>query len=290
LEDEAAARLETVGDLLNEIDDRASERSSAAGGGPAPSRRTAIRSALPHAERRVVDRVLFGAFRTGAKTLYRAWFDLEVEHPERLPREAPYLIAANHASHLDAPAVLSAVEFARGRRAARKLHVLGARDYFFDTRLKGWFFSTFLNAVPIEREETSLSGLRTVKSILASGEAALIFPEGTRSRSGEIQPFKAGLGLLAWELQVPIVPVHIEGTHEALPVGKHVPRKNRVRVTFGEPVTMDQYRELAKAVPPDELYRRIAADVRRRIVALGDGVRPAGRGAALSRPETDGTG
>ncbi|MFN2422084.1 MAG: AMP-binding protein [Gemmatimonadota bacterium] len=290
LEDEVAARLETVGDLLAEIEARLSEPDPASGGGPAPSRRAAIRSALPHDERRAVHRWLFGAFRTGAKTLYRAWFDLEVEHPERLPREAPYLIAANHASHLDAPAVLSAVEFARGRRAARKLHVLGARDYFFDTRLKGWFFSTFLNAVPIEREETSLSGLRTVKSILASGEAALIFPEGTRSRSGEIQPFKAGLGLLAWELQVPIVPVHIEGTHEALPVGKHVPRKNRVRVTFGEPVTMDQYRELAKAVPPDELYRRIAADVRRRIVALGDGVHPAGRGAALSRPETDGTG
>jgi long-chain acyl-CoA synthetase len=271
LEDEAAARLETVGDLLNEIDDRASERSSAAGGGPAPSRRTAIRSALPHAERRVVDRVLFGAFRTGAKTLYRAWFDLEVEHPERLPREAPYLIAANHASHLDAPAILSAVELARGRRAARKLHTMGARDYFFDTPLKGWFFSTFLNAVPIEREETSLSGLRMVKSILTSGESVLIFPEGSRSRSGEIQPFKAGLGLLAWELRVPIIPVHIDGTHEALPVGKTVPKRNRVRVTIGEPITMDQYRELGGRLPPDELYHRIAEDVRRRIVALGDG-------------------
>ena len=54
-----------------------------------------------------------------------------------------------------------------------------------------------------------------VKSILTSGESVLIFPEGSRSRSGEIQPFKAGLGLLAWELRVPIIPVHIDGTHEA---------------------------------------------------------------------------
>jgi len=271
LEDEAAARLETVGDLLAEIDERVGERASAAGGGPAPSRRTAIRSALPHAQRRVVDRMLFGAFRTGAKTVYRSWFDLEIEHPEHLPREAPYLIAANHASHLDAPAILSAIELARGRQAARQIHVLGARDYFFDTPLKRWFFSTFLNAVPIEREETSLSGLRMVKSILASGESALIFPEGTRSRDGDIQSFKPGLGLLAWELQVTIVPVHIGGTHEALPVGKSVPKRSRLRVAFGEPITMDHYREIGGRVPPTELYRSIAEDVRRRIVALDHG-------------------
>ncbi len=271
LEDEAAARLETVGDLIAEIDAHVSERPSAAGGGPAPSRRTAIRSALPHAERKPVDRLLFGAFRTGAKAVYRGWFDLAIENPERLPREAPYLIAANHASHLDAPAVLSAVELARGPRAARQIHVLGARDYFFDTPLKRWFFSTFLNAVPIEREETSLSGLRMVKSILANGESALIFPEGTRSRDGDIHDFKPGLGLLAWELQVPIVPVRIVGTHDALPVGKSVPRRQPLKVSFGEPVTMDQYREFGGKVPPDELYRKIVEDVRQQILALGNG-------------------
>src|SRR3970282_1488513 len=104
----------------------------------------------------------------------------------------------------------------------------------FDTALKRWFFSTFLNVVPIEREESSLAGLRMVKSILASGESALIFPEGTRSRSGEIQPFKPGLGLLAWELGVPIVPVRIKGTHDAPPAGSPLPRRGTVTATFGD--------------------------------------------------------
>ena len=130
---------------------------------------------------------------------------------------------------------------------------------------------TFLNVVPIEREESSLAGLRMVKSILASGESALIFPEGTRSRSGEIQPFKPGLGLLAWELGVPIVPVRITGTHDALPAGRSLPRRGKVTVTFGEPITMDAYRDAGASLPHDALYRTIASDVRRTILELGNG-------------------
>jgi long-chain acyl-CoA synthetase len=161
--------------------------------------------------------------------------------------------------------------------AARRLHVLGARDYFFDTPLKRWFFSTFLNVVPIEREETSLAGLRMVKRILSSGESALIFPEGTRSRTGEIDAFKPGLGLLARELEVPIVPVHIGGTFPALPAGKVLPRPGKIVVAFGEPLTMDAYRGDG-APARDEVYRRIAADVRETIVDLGR----AGNGADRS--------
>jgi long-chain acyl-CoA synthetase len=261
LDDETAARIKTVGQLLDEVRER--ER------GPGPARRTAtVRSALPHHERPAIDRALFGSFRVGLKALYRGYFDLEVRNAEWIPAEPPYIIAANHSSHLDAPAILAAIEHARGPAAARRLHVLGARDYFFDTPLKRWFFSTFLNVVPIEREETSLAGLKMVKRILSSGESALIFPEGTRSRTGEIDAFKPGLGLLARELEVPIVPVHIRGTFPALPVGRVVPRRAKIVVAFGEPLTMEAYR--TDGVPArDELYRRIAADVRETIVELG---------------------
>lgn len=280
-DDETAASLETVGDLLTEVRGRGRgdarpqrapvERAS---NGRRP-RAPGIRSALPYAQRKPLDRMLLGTAGAGLEALYTRFFDLEVRHPERLPSKSPYLIAANHASHLDAPAILAALRRARGPEAARTLHVLGARDYFFDTALKRWFFSTFLNVVPIEREEASLAGLRMVKSILAGGESALIFPEGTRSRSGKIQPFKPGLGLLAWELDVPIVPVHIGGTHDALPAGRTMPRRQRVTVTFGETVTMDAYREAGESLPHDALFRDIAADVRRTIIGLGDGGSPA---------------
>jgi long-chain acyl-CoA synthetase len=266
LDDETAARVQTVGQLLDEVRERTAR--------PEPLRRaraaTTVRSALPHHERPALDRALFGSFRVGLKAIYRGYFALEVRGAERIPAQPPYLVAANHSSHLDAPAILAAIEFARGPEAARRLHVLGARDYFFDTALKRWFFSTFLNVVPIEREESSLAGLKMVKRILASGESALIFPEGTRSRTGEIDAFKPGLGLLARELEVPIVPVHISGTYPALPVGRVVPRRSKIVVAFGEPVTMDAYRGDG-APPRDELYRKIAADVRETIVALGRG-------------------
>jgi long-chain acyl-CoA synthetase len=262
LDDETAARVQTVGQLLDEVRERTAR--------PELPRRTAptVRSALPHHERPALDRALFGSFRLGLKALYRGYFDLEVRNAERIPASPPYIVAANHSSHLDAPAIMAAIEHARGPEAARRLHVLGARDYFFDTALKRWFFSTFLNVVPIEREETSLAGLKMVKRILSSGESALIFPEGTRSRTGEIDAFKPGLGLLARELEVPIVPVRIEGTHPALPVGKVVPRRGKIVVTFGEPLTMEAYRGDG-APPREELYRRIAADVRETIVGLG---------------------
>lgn len=276
LDDETTARIETVGQLLDEVPVETAR--------PEPPRRaraaTSVRSALPHHERPAIDRVLFGSFRLGLKALYRGYFDLEVRGAEWIPAAPPYLLAANHSSHLDAPAILTAIELARGPEAARRLHVLGARDYFFDTPLKRWFFSTFLNVVPIEREEASLAGLRMVKRILSSGESALIFPEGTRSRTGEIDTFKPGLGLLARELEVLIVPVHIGGTFPALPAGKFVPRPGKIVVAFGEPVTMDAYRGDG-APSRDEVYRRIAADVRETIVELGR----MGNGADVRSPE-----
>lgn len=264
LDDETAACIETVGQLLDEIPPAAAPPEPLQRPRAAPT----VRSALPHHQRPAIDRVLFGSFRAGLKALYRGYFDLEVRNAERIPDEPPYLLAANHSSHLDAPAVLASIELARGSGAARKLHVLGARDYFFDTPLKRWFFSTFLNVVPIEREETSLAGLRMVKRILSAGESALIFPEGTRSRTGEIDAFKPGLGLLARELEVPIVPVHIHGTFPALPAGRILPRPGKIVVAFGEPVTMDAYRGDG-APARDEIYRRIAADVRETIVEMG---------------------
>jgi long-chain acyl-CoA synthetase len=280
LDDETAARIETVGQLLDQVPEVAAR--------PEPPRRaraaTTVRSALPHHERPAIDRALFGSFRLGLKALYRGYFDLEVRNPERIPAEPPYLLAANHSSHLDAPAILASIELARGPEAARRLHVLGARDYFFDTPLKRWFFSTFLNVVPIEREETSLAGLRMVKRILSAGESALIFPEGTRSRTGEIDAFKPGLGLLARELEVPIVPVHIRGTFPALPAGRVFPRPGKIVVAFGEPVTMDAYRGDG-APARDEVYRRIAADVRETIVELGRVGNGAENGADVRSPE-----
>ncbi|MEE8460719.1 MAG: lysophospholipid acyltransferase family protein, partial [Acidobacteriota bacterium] len=158
---------------------------------------------------------------------------------------------------------------ALGPHEAKKMHILGARDYFFDTALKSWFFSTFLNLVPVEREETSLAGLRMVKSILSGGESVLIFPEGTRSRTGQLQEFKPGVGLIAQELGVPVVPAYIQGTHRAMPVGKALPHRRGIEVFFAPVI-------LVETAPPagsggsnnDERYRQLAEEVRSGIAGL----------------------
>lgn len=256
--DERVSGLQTVGDVIRELRRLGSPGGEArpAAGKPAP-----VRSTLPLATRPARDRFLLSLSHTLLRGLYRTCFRLECNRMNCIGEGEPFILAANHSSHLDAGAVITAVALAHGPELAQKIHVLGARDYFFDTPLKSWFFSTFLNLVPIEREENSLAGMRMIKGILSQKEPILIFPEGSRSRSGTLQKFKPGIGLIAWELQVPVVPAYIEGAYQAMPPGSRLPRPGRIRVLFGNPVCMEQYRHLAGAGVPDELYRRITADV-----------------------------
>ncbi|MCX7969645.1 MAG: AMP-binding protein, partial [Armatimonadetes bacterium] len=201
--------------------------------------------------------------------VYERWFEFEAHGLENLPASGPFIIAANHASHMDTGAVMVAL----GERA-EKLFVLGARDYFFNTRLKGWFFHTFLQVVPFDRTVNPLEGLRIAAAILQSGYSLLIFPEGTRSVTGKLQPFKPGLGLLAVETGVPVVPALIEGTFEALPKGRLLPKKSKIRVTFGEPVRVEMFTApeqfAAKVTTAErrELYQQFTDEVRKRIEQL----------------------
>lgn len=201
-----------------------------------------------------------------AMRLYgRLWFGLEVQGRENLP-EGGFIVASNHCSHLDTGAVVTAF----GRRGG-ELFVMGARDYFFNSALKGWFFHTFLKVIPFDRTEKVIEGLRLARAVLVSGRPVLIYPEGRRSVSGELMGFKPGIGLLGVELGVPIVPCLVEGTYASLPKGSYWPRRSRIRVTFGKPVTMDAYRARGDEMERVALYRRIAEDVRAAVLALQSG-------------------
>jgi long-chain acyl-CoA synthetase len=193
------------------------------------------------------------------------WFGFEVRGAEHLP-EGGFIVAANHCSHLDTGAVVTAF----GGRG-HELFIMGARDYFFNRRLKGWFFHTFLKVIPFDRTERVIEGLRLARSVLVSGRPVLIYPEGKRSVGGELQPFKPGIGLLGVELGMPIVPCLIEGTFAAMPKGKAIPRRSKVRVTFAPPVTMERYRAQHAGDDRVGLYRRIADDVRQVIREMRGG-------------------
>ena len=187
-------------------------------------------------EFRQVPRWYARAFRAVITSIYRHYFSLKCYGLEHIPQGKPYIIMPNHTSHLDTLTVITAL----GTRAYR-LWTLAARDYWFATRFQGWFARTCLNVLPIEREGNFtefLQDLRAANEVMAQNNGLLIFPEGTRSLDGNLQPFKPGvLSLLIYGPNVPVIPAYIEGTYHALPKGQNLPKKHPVRIVFGEPLT-----------------------------------------------------
>jgi len=235
--DEAASKLGTVRDLVD---------ACAAAGNTAGVHKTSGRGARKdssvdvHAAMggSVSKTLLQGAMQTSAKALFNIYMSIDARGLENLPTSGPFLLAANHSSHLDTAAIREVL----GPRRTN-LHVMGARDYFFDTRLKGWFFSNAFNVLPFEREDNTLEGLTVCRAALDGGKALLIFPEGTRSVTGKLQNFKAGIGILALELDVPTFPAYVHGTFDALPKGRALPRPARVQVRFGPAVNLAELKE-----------------------------------------------
>lgn len=147
----------------------------------------------------------------------------------------PVLLIANHTSHLDSPVVLAALPAAlRGRTA-----VAAAADYFFRSEPLATFAALVIGAFPFHRRGCVAASLAHCGDLVDDGYSLLIFPEGTRSPDGRLQPFKPGIGLLARELGLPVVPIHLAGLHAVLPRGRYLPRPAPVTVRFGEPVRFE---------------------------------------------------
>jgi 1-acyl-sn-glycerol-3-phosphate acyltransferase len=170
--------------------------------------------------------------------------------------DEPVIFAANHASHLDTPLLLSVIP----DRWRHRLFVAGAADYFFDTRLKAVTFAFLLNAVPIERQRVSRESANRVAALLAEGWSLLIYPEGGRSPDGWGQAHRAGAAWLAVRTERPVVPVHIEGTRQMLAKGSVRLKPGTTNITFGRPI---------RSVPGGD-PRALAADLEAAVAALAD--------------------
>jgi 1-acyl-sn-glycerol-3-phosphate acyltransferase len=167
--------------------------------------------------------------------------------------QAPFIVVANHSSHLDAPLIIGALP----RRHSRYLAAGAAADYFFDVRWRKWLTTLFFNAFAIERNsEGKRSG--SSRSLLERKVPLLIFPEGGRSKSGHMGRFKSGAAALSMATQVPCLPIALVGASAAMPRGVNWPLPGRLPVTvvFGEPM-MQLEGETA-----DEFSRRLAETVR----------------------------
>jgi long-chain acyl-CoA synthetase len=111
-----------------------------------------------------------------------------------------------------------------------------------------------VQVIPVDMETRLSSAMQLSAYVLRQGKVLCVFPEGGRSRDGGIKEFKKGVGIIAKELNIPLIPVAISGTYEMLPPGRRFPRPARVRVTFGKPVLPvgKEYDEIVK-----ELYGEV---------------------------------
>ena len=150
---------------------------------------------------------------------------------------APVIFAANHASHIDTPLLLSCLPL----RFRHRTVVAAAADYFFDRRWKADTWSFVLAAIPIERTKINRRSVDLAAELLEDGWNLIIFPEGGRSPDGWAQTFHpGGAGYLAVRTGRPVVPVHLDGTRHILAKGRKGVHRTRTTVTFGTPLWPDE--------------------------------------------------
>jgi 1-acyl-sn-glycerol-3-phosphate acyltransferase len=172
--------------------------------------------------------------------------------------EAPVIFAANHHSHVDAGLLLTSLP----EPFRYKVFAAAAADYFFKTRVTGAASALVLNAIPIERAKVTRRSADQAAELIGEGWSMIIFPEGGRSPDGWGQPFRGGAGYLALRCNVPIVPVHIEGTGRILHKGSKKLQPASTIVTFGRPLRPAE----------GEDSRRLSARLEREVAALADEV------------------
>ncbi|HEV8574873.1 MAG TPA: lysophospholipid acyltransferase family protein [Dehalococcoidia bacterium] len=166
-----------------------------------------------------------------------------IEGQENLDRlQNPALIIANHASHFDTAVVLALLPNHIYNRTA----IVAAADRMYRERIKGAWHSLRYNAFPITRGGGS-EALSYSQWLLTNGWSLLIFPEGKRTRTGELLPFHPGAAILALSQRIPVLPMYIKGTADVLPPGVKYSRPAPVRVRVGEQIWFDQGTGVAEA-------------------------------------------
>jgi 1-acyl-sn-glycerol-3-phosphate acyltransferase len=199
-----------------------------------------------------------------SRLLFATYFRWRVYHPERVPAQGPVILAANHASYLD--------PFLIGAGVKREINYLARESLFrfpgIGALLRSW------NAVPVDRDGGGAAGLKAILGRLLEGGGIILFPEGTRTRNGQLQPARSGIGLIAIKSAAPLVPVRVFGTFEAY--GRHMgfPRPCRIAVKYGAPMTLDTWREEAATCGKSRLkslYQEIADEIMRAIGQLQPG-------------------
>src|SRR5262245_62875400 len=195
------------------------------------------------------------------RVVFAVYFRWRVYHPERVPLEGPVILAANHASFIDPPLVGSGLK--------RDINYLARESLFrfpgIGALLRSW------NSVPVDREGGGAKGLKIILDRLLSGGGIILFPEGTRTKDGKLQPARSGIGLTVIKSDAPVVPVRVFGTLEAYGRDLKIPRPHKIMAKYGRPMQFAALRAEAKTCSKarlKEIYQQIADEIMAEIAKL----------------------
>lgn len=260
LEEEAIERIEKVRDLLREVSEAGeAERLTDPLERPEEALDDRQKRWLEPLDPKMVAlaRVLFVL----NLAVMRGPFRLRVEGLKNLPEGGQFVLTPHHTSYLDPFAIAAALGYRRLRRT-----YWGGRTGALLANPLNRFVSRLAQAVPVGPHRAGVSSLAFGAAVLKRGNNLVWFPEGTRSRTGELQQFRPGVGLLLKHFRVPVVPVFICGTGEAMPRGQALPRFAKITVTFGTPLDPGDLEEQGKGEAPEE---RISSTLQERVAELG---------------------
>ena len=186
---------------------------------------------------------------------FRSRYRIEVRGLERIPRKGRLLFAVNHVSAID--------PFVVGSHVPRVLFFMAKKELFEHQLLAP--LVRFYNCIPIDRTEFSLSSMKRIEQLLQQDEAVLLFPEGTRTKTGKLGALKNGVAMIAARNRADIMPVYIDGLFRAR---GSIFKRPRVRITFGEIVPIAPF--LQSGQTGKEVYGEITARVEERLRRLAD--------------------
>ena len=195
------------------------------------------------------------------RAMYATYFRWRVFDAENVPLKGGVILASNHASFLDPPLVGSGLK--------RDINYLARESLFrfpgIGALLRSW------NAVPVDRDGGGAKGLKAILDRLLAGGGIILFPEGTRTKDGKLQPARSGVGLTVIKSSAPVVPVRVFGTFEAY--GRHLkfPRPYPIMVKYGRPLNFEKLRAEAKTCDKARLkviYQEVADEIMAAIAKL----------------------
>ena len=149
---------------------------------------------------------------------------------ENVPKDKPFIIAANHASYMDHFIIMcTLVPYLN-----KKIHHLAKKEHFDNIFKRAWH--KYVGAVPIDRQSGGKEALEWAIKALKRGKIIAIHPEGTRSLTGKLQEGKTGIARLALSSRVPVLPIGLVGTFDILPKGNHIPKCRKAVMSIGKPM------------------------------------------------------